>query len=397
MIPALRQQYNEAFTSEKYQDFLAAIEKQYPGQLDFRLAETPVFIPTNFLKKMEAACEYIIDTVFDPSYLNSHANAVPEGLRVKGAMNHCQCIAFDFGVCEGADGELEPMLIEMQGFPSLYAFQAMFPELMQQYMDIPATLTQYFNGLDRAGYLSKLKATILGACNPEEVILLEIRPEEQKTRIDFACTKIFIGIETVCITQLEAEGKKLYYTREGKRVQIKRIYNRIIFDDLNKRKDLPEHTISLMEDWEVQWVPHPNWFYYISKYSLPGLRHRYIPHARFLNQLEAIPDHLEDYVLKPLFSFAGQGVVIDVKAADIEAIHDPEAWIIQNKVHYADAVATPDGYAKCEIRLMYLWEDGAERPELVINLARLSKGKMIGTRYNINKDWVGGTVGLVQQ
>jgi len=98
-----------------------------------------------------------------------------------------------------------------------------------------------------------------------------------------------------------------------------------------------------------------------------------------------------------LFSFAGQGVVIDVTKEDIEAIQQPEHWILQRKVKYASCIQTPDEPAKAEIRLMYIWEEGKERPILATNLARLSKGKMIGVRYNKDKDWVGGSVAYFEQ
>jgi len=117
-----------------------------------------------------------------------------------------------------------------------------------------------------------------------------------------------------------------------------------------------------------------------------------VPKTYFLNEVKQIPPDLENYVLKPLFSFAGQGVVIDISISDIEKIEDPANWILQRKVKYADVIETPDIPAKVEIRMMYLWEDGWSKPKPAINLARLSKGKMIGVRYNKDKEWVGGSV-----
>ena len=108
--------------------------------------------------------------------------------------------------------------------------------------------------------------------------------------------------------------------------------------------------------------------------------------------MKKIPEDLENYVLKPLFSFAGQGVVIDVKPEDIQSVKDPSNWILQKKVKYAAVIQTPKDPAKAEIRIMYIWPEGAARPKAAINLARLSKGKMIGVRYNQDKTWVGGSV-----
>jgi hypothetical protein len=229
--------------------------------------------------------------------------------------------------------------------------------------------------------------------------LLEVNPEEQKTKLDFYLTRDYWGIQFVCISQLIAEEKKLYYLhpQTKKKTRIKRIYNRFIFDDLRKQeKHLPEH-INIRQDWDVEWIPHPNWFYRISKYTLPLLNHPNIPQAWFLNQLESIPSDLENYVLKPLFSFAGQGVLIDVTWEDLKKIADPENWILQQKVEYAPCIQTPEVPAKAEIRLMYIWKPEWKRPKPIINLARLSKGKMIGVNYNKDLDWVGGSICLFEK
>jgi hypothetical protein len=301
-------------------------------------------------------------------------------------------IAFDFGICTSEDGSLEPQLIEMQGFPTLFGFQVYYPDLMRKHFPIPDNYTQYLNGLNHDSYLKQLKEVIVGDLNPENVILLEIKPHEQKTRIDFYCTRDYLGIEPVCITELIQEGKKLFYLKNGQKTEVKRIYNRLIFDDLHAQKASLGSFVDITQDLDVEWVPHPNWFYRISKFTLPFIRHPYVPTTWFLNELKQVPADLENYVLKPLFSFAGQGVVIDVKPEDIEHTKDPENWILQKKVKYADVIPTPDVPAKVEIRIMYLWKDGWDRPRPAINLARLSKGKMIGVRYNKDKEWVGGSV-----
>ena len=230
----------------------------------------------------------------------------------------------------------------------------------------------------------------------ENVILLEIYPEKQKTRIDFFCTEDVLGIKTVCLSKLMADGNQLFYEQDGKKVQVKRIYNRIIFDALQQQKEV-DKLIDLTHPWQVEWVSHPNWFYRISKYTLPLIDHPYLPATFYLNALTTIPADLENYVLKPLFSFAGMGVVIDVTKADIEAITDKENWILQRKVKYADIIETMDIPAKAEIRLFYFWKDGWARPIAVHNLARLSKGKMIGTRYNQDKTWVGGNIAFFEK
>ena len=305
---------------------------------------------------------------------------------------HPHFIAFDFGIAENNDGSLYPALIEMQGFPTLFAYQAFYPQILEQCFSIPADFSNYFNNLDVEKYTALFKKSILDNHQPKEVILLEIKPDQQKTRIDFYCTEKYTGIKSVCLTELITEGDKIYYFLNGEKIQVKRIYNRVISDELKNRKEELGQTIDFTKNYEVEWMTHPHWFYRISKFTLPYLHHACIPETKFLNEVDVIPNDLENYVLKPLFSFAGQGVIIDVTKKDIEEIRDPENWILQKKVKYAECINTPTGPAKVEIRLMYIWEDGADHPLLVTNLARLSKGKMIGVRYNADKDWVGGSV-----
>jgi hypothetical protein len=306
-------------------------------------------------------------------------------------------IAFDFGVCINNDQELEPQLIEMQGFPTLFGFQAYYPELVSKHFQIPDHFTHYVNGYNKDSYLQALKEIIVGDLDPENVILLEIKPHEQKTRIDFYCTQDHLHIQPVCITELIKEGRQLFYMLNGKKTLVRRIYNRVIFDDLNAQKESLANYVDITGDLDVQWIPHPNWFYRISKFTLPFIRHPYVPQTFFLNEINQVPVDLHNYVLKPLFSFAGQGVVIDISQKDIDGIDDPENWILQRKVKYADIIPTPDIPAKVEIRMMYLWKDGWERPAAATNLARLSKGKMIGVRYNKDKEWVGGSVAFFEQ
>ncbi|HPH86025.1 MAG TPA: hypothetical protein PLC48_11230, partial [Ferruginibacter sp.] len=286
-------------------------------------------------------------------------------------------------------------LIEMQGFPTLFAFQAFHSELTRKYAGVPDNYSSYINGYNRESYIQLLKEIIVGDHQPENVILLEIFPEKQKTRIDFYCTEQLLGIQTVCLTKLTAEGDKLYYDHNGTKTQVKRIYNRLIFDDLQQQEGLG-NIIDLTRSYDVEWVPHPNWFYRISKFTLPFISNPYVPETFFLNEVTQ-PLPLNEYVLKPLFSFAGMGVVIDVTQEDIDRIKDPENWILQRKVHYAPIIQTMDEPAKAEIRLFYFWKDEWTRPIAVHNLARLSKGKMIGTRYNKDKTWVGGTVAYFEQ
>ncbi len=393
MVTELRRKFNAGFTEKKYLDYLDAMNSTHPGGIEFRLAETPIFVDKNFTQKILEACESIVDVIVKPGFKTLTAEAVPQNLNVPGENDHSHFIAFDFGICENQDGELEPQLIEMQGFPTLFAYQVWDDEVTRSHFDIPSNYDSYLNGFTKETYIQLLKEIIVANHNTENVILLEIFPHKQKTRIDFYCTQDYLHIPVVCLTDLIKEGKKLYYISDGKKIEIKRIYNRIIFDDLQQQApEVQEQGKILFEDLEVEWAPHPNWFYRISKYTLPFIKHPYVPETNFLSDIKTIPPDLENYVLKPLFSFAGQGVVIDVKQEDIDAVKDPHNWILQRKVKYADVIKTPGENAKAEIRIFYFWKDGEVRPVATQNLARISKGKMIGVRYNQDREWVGGSM-----
>lgn len=397
MINDLRQQFNQNFTEEKYKNFLADLNSRHPGDIVFRVAETPIFISKGFTKKIIDACEAIVDVIVDGNFKKLTAAAIPKGEAVPNENAHTHFIAFDFGICENAAGELEPQLIEMQGFPSLFAFQIYYPEVLKKHFDIPENFDNYLNDYNKESYIKLLKQIIVGEHNIENVILLEINPHEQKTRIDFYCTKDYLGIPIVSLTDLIREERNLYYMNEGKKIQVKRIYNRVIFDELLQQKEALGNFVDLTQELDVEWVPHPNWFYRISKFTLPFIKHPYAPETFFLNEVKQLPGNLENFVLKPLFSFAGQGVIIDVTKEDIANVKDPENWILQRKVKYADVIITPNVPAKAEIRIFYFWKDGWQRPIAVNNLARLSKGKMIGVRYNMDKDWVGGSVAFFEK
>lgn len=397
MIKSIRETFNNSFTAQQYADFLTEIEQFFPGALDFRIAETPVFIDKGMRNKMIDACEYIISKILEDGYLSQTERSIPADERVNSPENPCQFIAFDFGICTNPEGIAEPALIELQGFPTLFGFQAFYPSILEKHFTIPTGYSQFFSGYTRDSYIQLLRQTILGPINPENVILLEIKPHEQKTRIDFYATARYLGIAIVCISELFTEDNKIYYFKESRKIQVNRIYNRVIGDELKQVQQVMDIKFEITGNWDVEWIPHPNWFYRISKYTLPLLNHPYIPETKFLSEYLSIPTNLEDYVLKPLFSFAGQGVVIDLTREDLDHIDDPDNWILQKKMKYADCIETPDGLAKVEVRIMYIWEDGTKRPVPVTNLARLSKGKMIGTRYNKDKSWVGGSVAYFEQ
>ncbi|MFI5144927.1 MAG: hypothetical protein ACHQJ4_04965, partial [Ignavibacteria bacterium] len=389
MIPFLRKKYNSEFTLDKYNSFIEDIDSQFGYKVEFRIAETPIFIPRELASSLISAGDEIINYLRSDDFKAHSRSAIPSGLEVPDEDSHTKLLAIDFAVCRDDSGNLIPRLIELQGFPSLYFYQALLNLKYREHFNIPLNFTNYFNGLDDDKYISLLKNVIVGDNAPENVVLLEIEPEKQKTKIDFSCTEKWIGIKPVCITQIKKEGKKLYYENNGKKTPVNRIYNRVIFDELNKRTDL-NLNFSFSDDIDVEWVPHPNWFFRISKHTLPGLRSKYVPETKFLNEMDSVPGNLQDYVLKPLYSFAGAGVKYDITGKDIERINDRENYILQRKITYAPVIETPGTPAKAEIRLLYIWDD---EPVLVNNIVRLSKGKMMGVDFNKDRSWVGSSIG----
>ena len=395
MITAQREKYNEQLNDETYQTFIKELEKGYP-QIPFRVAETPVFIPKALKEKLIAAGEEIINLIKQPNFKEFTAPSIPPEWNVPNENEQPHFLTFDFGICKNETGELTPMLIEMQGFPSLYGFQHHLGETFSTQFEIDPALNYFLNGFNEERYIQLLKEVIIGKHQPYEVALMDVDAPNQKTAIDFFITQNLLGIKILALTDIKKIGNQLFYEENGEQILLKRIYNRLIFDEVANNPDIFKTSFDPREELDIEWVTHPNWFYRISKYTMPFLDSEFVPETRFLNQIDSIPTDLENYVLKPLFSFAGMGVIIDVTEKDINAIQDPENWILQRKVNYEPVVRSPTGGVKAEIRMMYLWPDGGA-PQLCINLARLSRGKMIGVRYNADFDWVGGTVAFMEE
>jgi len=386
-----RNAYNEFFTDDKYQALLESIESDYPGELDFRLAETPVFVPKKLKENLIEACEEIIATIVSNDFKNKTDRAIPAGQNVPGENDHSSFLAIDFAICKDENGALHPQLIELQGFASLYAYQGYLSEKFKSHFPVPQDFSYAFGAKDLDAYVEKLKALIIADEDPEQVILLEIFPEKQKTRIDFVLTEHMLGVKAVCYTKLIKEGRKLFYEKEGRKIQVKRIYNRLIFDDLQNYPGL-QTSYHFTDEVDVSWVGHPNWFFRISKFTIPLFHSKYIPETNFVSDYHGdFPKDLQNYVLKPLFSFAGAGVQLHVNEEILKTIDDPTNYILQKKVVYEPVIQALDGLVKCEIRMMYSWPDRAARPELITSLSRLSRGEMIGVRFNKDFTWVGGT------
>jgi hypothetical protein len=395
MIPSLRRQFNHDFTPEKYQTFLRRIDEVCGTHVQFRLSETPCFFPKELIDRMAQDGEALIRQLVDnPEYRARSDDAVPAEFNVPNESRHPMFVQVDFGLVRDAAGQLHPKLVELQAFPSLYAYQG---PLAEAYIDVyglkpdSGRLKYLLSGLEPSSYRELLRRAIVGAHDPENVILMEVNPAHQKTLPDFLLTEKMLGVRAVDIIDIKKEGSRLYYEREGKRIPIKRIYNRAIVDELERKN------IKLAFDWrddlDVEWAGHPNWYFRISKFSIPYLKHESVPKTWFLDQLKEIPSDLENYALKPLYSFAGLGVVIAPKKEDITAIPADKRpyYILQERLSFEPLIETPFGATKAEVRVMYIW---LEELKPVMTIIRMGRGLMMGVDHNKNMEWVGASAGL---
>jgi hypothetical protein len=391
--PQLRSQFNADFSVEKYAALLRCVNETEKWPADFRVSETPIFLTDDFTGEVTRAASELVELTRTPEFAEHAQNAIPDGLAVPGESDHPNFLVVDFGICtEG--GRLVPRLIELQAFPSLFGFQLLALHCLRKaYPAIPRDWTSSFGGMKDDAYVDILRRTIIGDAQAENVILLEIEPEKQKTRIDFAATETLLGVRTVCLTKLEKRGRQLFYERDGRSVRVERIYNRVIFDELIRRPDL-KLPFRFQDDLDVKWVGHPNWYFRVSKHSLPFLKTEHTSPAFFADEFPE-SEKIDDYVLKPLYSFAGLGVDMEPTREKLSALEKPREWILQKKVQYAEFVPTTDGpKSKAEIRMMFLWPEEDEDPTLVNNLVRMSQGKMMGVDFNKEKTWVGSSIAL---
>ena len=376
MIPSYRRPFNDAWSPEKYRRFLGIIEQQCGEPTQFRHSETPCFFPRELIDRMARYGREMTEQLLaDPQYQRDSAEAVPERWRVPNESPRPLFVQADFGL----DENLDPQLVEIQGFPSLYAYQVLLAEAHREAygIDLPV-----FTPDD---YMAELRRAIVGGCDPENVVLLEIDPWRQKTRHDFLLTERWFGVRTVDITQVRKEGRRLWH--DG--TPIHRIYNRAIVDELERRGI--SLAFDFRDDLDVEWAGHPNWFFRLSKFSLPYLKHPAAPPAHFLSEA---PPNPEDYVLKPLYSFAGLGVVVGPAREQIEAI-PPERrrdYILQKRVNFRPVIETPHGLTKVEVRIMYIWQEELRPVNVVV---RMGRGAQMGVDHNKGFEWVGASAGFL--
>lgn len=396
MDARFRRLFNEQFTPALYDWYRNELARRLDCTFEFRLAESPLFLSDDFKAKAVDAANAIIDQLSDPALIEQMKAAIPERWNTPGMDALPNLAQVDFAVVRAADGTLVPKLIELQGFPSLTSLQIIqrdvWKDTLAQMDGLDLAWSCWYSGYDREAFIDLARRTIVGKNDPAEVILMDLDPLRQKTYPDFAATKLLFGVDAVDPTTLVKRGKSLFRA-DG--TPVRRIYNRVVFDELiAKNIDLP---FDYREELDVEWAPHPNWYWVWSKYSLPFLKHESVPKATFVSDLQTVPDDLSRYVLKPLFSFAGGGVNVDPTPADVDAIPPAErhAWCLQEKIEYEPALQAADGGGvKIEIRMMFLRPDDEAKPVLSQNLVRLSRGKMLGVDFNKQFTWVGSSVGL---
>jgi hypothetical protein len=395
MHPEFRALFNDQIDDARYQWYQQELEARLDCDFEFRLAETPLFLTDDFRQRAVEAATAIVEQLSDPQKIEQMRAAIPERWNTPGMDALPNFSQVDFAVVD-ENGTLVPKLIELQGFPSLTSFQIVqrdvWVDTLKQLEGLDDEWSCWFNGYDRASFVELARRTIAGDHDPAEVILMDIDPPRQKTSPDFNATKLLFGVDAVDPTHLVKRGNRLF-RQDG--TPVRRIYNRVVFDELLKKGlELP---FDYRDELDVEWAPHPNWYWVWSKYSLPFLDHPSVPRATFVSDLDRVPDDFEScYVLKPLFSFAGGGVNVEPTRADLDAIPKDErhAWCIQEKIEYEPALKAPDGGVKVEMRMMFLRPDDEPKPILSQNLVRLSRGKMLGVDFNKQYTWVGSTVGL---
>lgn len=408
MIPELRQDFNRnRFRPEAYRSMLHGLDAVSRTHVAFPVAETPCFFPKSLLDEMAAiGAELALRLIDDPVYLSASLAAIPEKWRAADQDAHPHFLTADFGLVREADGRLAPRLVEMQAFPSIFGFQWVLSEAYRSTFGLDPSLRFLLSGLSESSYWKLLEKVIVAGHDPETVILADVQPAAQKTLPDFHITADRLGIRIVDIAEIEPEdagsraAPRLCYRSGRRRVPIRRIYNRAIVDELVRRQ-IPLQ-FDYRESFSLEWAGHPNWYFHLSKFSLPWLDHSAVPRAVFLsdwlrdkpdgNIRNRLPADRNQWILKPLYSFAGQGIVFAPSDDDLAAIPASQHadYLLQERVTFEPVIDTPEGPTQAEVRILYGWPDrGYLTP--ATSLIRLGRGKMMGVDHNKGLSWVGAS------
>jgi hypothetical protein len=401
MIQPYRDDFNARFTPDKYAELLRLLDERVGRHIEFRVAETPCFFPAELMETMvRAGVELTTQLLGNRQYMRESDASIPPEYCVPGQDAHPHFMTVDFGLVRAADGSLQPKLVEMQAFPSIFGYQPLLSETYREVYGLDSSLEYMFGGLDKAAYWALLRETIVGKHDPANVILAEVEPEKQKTLPDFLMHQQMLNIPVVDVATLVKEGNKLFYKNDaGMLVPVERIYNRVIVDEVvRKQVKLP---FDYRDELNVEWAGHPNWYFRVSKFSIPHLDHPTVPAAVFLDDwyagrgTERLPEDRNRWVLKPLYSFAGKGIQFAPTEADFAAIPIAERhdYLLQERVQFEPVIATPEGPTQAEIRILYVWPDEKAMVPMT-SLVRMGRGLMMGVDHNRDRTWVGGSAGL---
>ena len=392
MIPALRERFNASWTESQYKALLAHLQQRTGGSIEFPISETPCFFPEALIEHLAATGDELIRQSMAGDAGKAAERVVPSRFRGAASEPHPTFLQVDFGLVRSSEGVFEPRLVELQAFPSLYGFQMALAEAYCAAFTMPADTAEYLGGMTRESYRTLLQQAITAEHDPREVVLMEIEPQRQKTRPDFAMTEQLWGVRAIDTAEVRKEGRRLFYDRDGTLTRIRRVYNRVIPDELEQKGvTLP---FDYRDDLDVEWTGHPEWYFRVSKFSIPWLRHPAVPRAWFLDTVDALPDARENLLLKPLFSFAGGGILFAPTDEQLAAIPDERRhqYILQERIAFEPVINTPHGMTQAEIRMMYVWTD---RLRAVLPLIRMGRGKMMGVDHNKGLRWVGASAGLI--
>jgi len=405
MLAAARDRFNRGYSDARYQAFVDAVTRTAGVPIEFRLSETPCFFPADLMQSLVDAAQAMTSQLLgNAAYRQAAEGMVPDEWRLAGGETLPTCVQVDFGLLRTETGTVQGRLVELQAFPSLYGFQMVLAEEALRYghegrpgdksgQADGVRFSPYLSGLDHDSYIDLIRRTFVGDHDPAQVVLMEIEPARQKTRPDFTVTEHTWGIRAVDTREITREGRRLFYMRDGTRTPIARIYNRVIPDEMARTGTrLP---FDVREDLDVEWIGGPDWFFRISKFSLPWLDHPWVPETRFLSEMPELPADREDWLLKPLFSFAGGGIIFGPTDADIAAIPRDQRhlYILQRRVAFTPLIRTPAGDTQAEIRIMMVREDDGYRA--VLPLVRMGRGRMMGVDHNKGLSFVGAAAGLV--
>jgi hypothetical protein len=400
MLQPYRDQFNANFTPAKYNDLLARLNQLTRTTVEFRVAETPCFFSRELLNELaETGATLTHQLLNNPAYIEASNQTIPEQYRVPNENPIPNFMTVDFGLVRNPDGTLSPKLVELQAFPSIFGYQDILARQYIETFNLDPNLTWHLGGLTEQTYWHFLHGVIVGDHDPENVVLLEIDPDHQKTLPDFHVYEDKLRIATVDIAKLRKQGNRLFYQRADRDIPIHRIYNRAIVDELQRKNmQLP---FDYRDPLNVEWAGHPNWYFRISKFSLPFLNHPSVPKAVFLDDwfdhrnTENLPQQRERLLLKPLYSFAGKGIQFAPTDDDLNAVPvaDRHLYLLQERVTFEPIIETPHGPTQAEIRIMYLWPDGGALQPAVA-LVRLGRGLMMGVDHNRDKQWVGSSAAL---